>query len=121
MRLCVRGVKGEFAKYSCLIWGKFGLEIAQYGRIVFGSEIRPTPNKIYTKKWSFFLAKSAFLFIVKNSEFKKFLKSKGATFKEGAAHTKVYLNGKQSLIGRHPSEEIGEGLSQKILKQLGLK
>ncbi|RAS05815.1 mRNA interferase HicA [Cupriavidus alkaliphilus] len=32
----------------------------------------------------------------------------------------VYLNGRQSILPRHPSHEIGEGLRKAILKQLGL-
>src|SRR5690606_11173122 len=48
-------------------------------------------------------------------------RSQGATFKEGTNHTKVYLNGKQTTLPRHRGKEIGEGLRQAILKQLGLK
>lgn len=58
---------------------------------------------------------------MKQSEFKRFLADNGATFKQGSNHLKVYLNGKQSTMPRHPSKEIGEGLRQAILKQLGLK
>jgi mRNA interferase HicA len=58
---------------------------------------------------------------VKQSEFRRWLASQGATFKEGAGHTKVYLNGNQTTLPRHPSHEIGEGLRKKILKELGLK
>lgn len=58
---------------------------------------------------------------MKQSEFKRFLADKGATFKQGSNHLKVYLNGKQSVMPRHPSKELGEGLRQAILKQLGLK
>ncbi|WP_249189605.1 type II toxin-antitoxin system HicA family toxin [Burkholderia ambifaria] len=58
---------------------------------------------------------------VKQSEFKKWLADQGAVFKEGAKHTKVYLNGEQTALPRHPGHEIGEGLRKKILKQLKLK
>lgn len=58
---------------------------------------------------------------MKQSEFKRWLADQGATFKEGSNHTKVYLNGKQTTLPRHPAHEIGEGLRQKILRQLGLK
>ena len=58
---------------------------------------------------------------MKQSEFKRWLAAQGATFKEGASHTKVFLNGKQTTLPRHGSHEIGEGLRQKILTQLGLK
>jgi mRNA interferase HicA len=57
---------------------------------------------------------------MKTSEFKRFLTARGATFTEGAKHTKVYLNGKQTTLPRH-SQELGEGLRRAILKQLGIK
>ena len=44
------------------------------------------------------------------------LSEKGAVFKEGAKHTKVYLNGKQTTIPRHP--EIKENVAKAIIKQL---
>lgn len=58
---------------------------------------------------------------MKQSEFKRWLAAQGAIFKQGKSHLRVYLNGKQSTLPRHPSHEIGEGLRQAILKQLGLK
>ncbi|RXN91112.1 mRNA interferase [Achromobacter aloeverae] len=58
---------------------------------------------------------------MKLSEFRRWLAEQGATFKEGGNHTKVYFRGKQSTLPRHGSHEIGEGLRQAILKQLGLK
>jgi len=58
---------------------------------------------------------------MKQSEFKRWLKKQGATFKQGSKHTKVYLNGKFTTLPRHPSHEIGEGLRLKIIEQLGLK
>jgi len=58
---------------------------------------------------------------VKISEFRRWLATQGATFKEGSRHTKVYLNGKQTVLPRHPSQEIGDYLRKSILKQLGLK
>lgn len=57
---------------------------------------------------------------MKQSEFKRWLASRGATFKQGSKHLKVYFNGKQSTLPRHPSQEIGEGLRRAILKQLGI-
>lgn len=57
---------------------------------------------------------------MKVTEFRKWLAQHGATFKEGAKHTKVYLNGRQCTLPRH-AKEIREGLRQAILKQLGLK
>ncbi|TDV39504.1 mRNA interferase HicA [Paraburkholderia caballeronis] len=57
---------------------------------------------------------------MKTSEFRKWLAEQGATFKEGAGHTKVYLNGKQTTLPRHAGE-LKEGTRKAILKQLGLK
>lgn len=56
---------------------------------------------------------------LKQSEFKRWLAAQGATFENGKRHLKVYLNGKQTTLPRHPSHEIGEGLRKAILKQLG--
>lgn len=58
---------------------------------------------------------------MKQSEFRRWLARQGATFSEGARHTKIYLNQRQSVMPRHPGVEIGEGLRKMILKQLGLK
>ncbi|MGB3069384.1 MAG: type II toxin-antitoxin system HicA family toxin [Ottowia sp.] len=58
---------------------------------------------------------------MKQSEFRRWLESQGAEFKEGRGHTKVYLNGKQTVIGRHPAKELKEGTKKAILKQLGIK
>jgi mRNA interferase HicA len=57
---------------------------------------------------------------MKPSEFKRWLATQGARFENGSRHIKVYLNGRQSTLPRHPSHEIGEGLRRAILKQLGL-
>lgn len=57
---------------------------------------------------------------MRTSEFKRWLEQQGATFDEGAKHTKVYLNGKQTVMPRHPGKELGEGLRRAIKKQLGL-
>lgn len=44
------------------------------------------------------------------------------TIEEGANHKKLKLsNGKRTTFPRHGTQEIGEGLRQDILKQLGLK
>lgn len=58
---------------------------------------------------------------MKQSEFVKWLTSQGATFQDGSRHLKVYLNGKQSLLPRHPSKELKKGLVEGVKKQLGLK
>lgn len=58
---------------------------------------------------------------MKQSEFVRWLKDRGATFKDGSKHMKVYLNGKQTIIPRHGSQELKTGLVEGIKKQLGLK
>ena len=58
---------------------------------------------------------------MKIREFRRWLARYGATFKEGASHTKVYCNGKQTTLPRHQSQELGEGLRKQILKQLGIE
>lgn len=35
---------------------------------------------------------------MKTSEFRRWLAEQGATFEEGAKHTKVYLNGRQTSM-----------------------
>ena len=58
---------------------------------------------------------------MKYSEFRKQLAALGAQFAEGTKHTKVYLNGKQTTLPRHASQDIGEPLRRAILRQLGVK
>lgn len=58
---------------------------------------------------------------MKQSEFVRWLSKQGATFKDGGKHLKVYLNGKQSHLPRHPSAELKTGLVEGVKKQLGLK
>lgn len=58
---------------------------------------------------------------MKQSEFVRWLKQNGATFKDGTNHLKVYLNGKQSTLPRHPSKELKTGLVEGVKKQLNLK
>lgn len=58
---------------------------------------------------------------MKQSEFKRWLARRGACFKEGKKHLKVYLDGRQCTLPRHPSHEIGEGLRKAILDRLGLR
>jgi mRNA interferase HicA len=55
---------------------------------------------------------------VKQSEFRRWLADQGATFQQGSKHLKVYLNGRQTTLPRHPAHEISEPLRQAILKQL---
>lgn len=58
---------------------------------------------------------------MKQSEFRRWLAEQGARFEEGTNHTKVYLNGKQTLLPRHPSKDLKKGTREGILKRLGLK
>jgi mRNA interferase HicA len=58
---------------------------------------------------------------MKISEFKRQLQALGARFEEGTKHTKVYLNGKQTTLPRHATQEMGEPLRRAILRQLGVK
>lgn len=58
---------------------------------------------------------------MKNSEFRKQLAALGARFVEGTKHTKVYLNGKQTTLPRHATQDLGEALRHAILRQLGVK
>ena len=55
---------------------------------------------------------------MKRNELIRELEQLGAAFKEGAKHTKVYLNGKQTTIPRHT--EVKEGTVRAIKKQLGI-
>ncbi len=57
---------------------------------------------------------------MKISEFRRWLERQGVQTKEGGKHTKLYFNGKQSTLPRHPNQELGEGLRKAILSQLGL-
>ena len=57
---------------------------------------------------------------MKQSEFVRWLKSRGARIEYGNKHMKVYFGGRQSTVPRHPSHEIGEGLRKLILRQLGI-
>jgi mRNA interferase HicA len=57
---------------------------------------------------------------MKQREFRRWLALRGALFKEGSKHTRVYLGGRQSTLPRHPAHEIGEALRKAIIRQLGL-
>lgn len=58
---------------------------------------------------------------MKQSEFVRWLKAQGATFKDGTKHLKVYLNGEQTILPRHPAAELKTGLVEGVKKQLKLK
>lgn len=58
---------------------------------------------------------------MKQSEFLKWLRSQGVEIRDGTRHIKLFLNGKQSHLPRHPSAELRTGLVEGVKKQLGLK
>ena len=58
---------------------------------------------------------------MKQSEFVRWLSAQGATFKDGKNHLKVFLNGQQSHLPRHPAKELKTGLVEGVKKQLKLK
>jgi mRNA interferase HicA len=58
---------------------------------------------------------------VKQSEFRRWLESQGVEVSNGTNHLKLRLNGKASVMPRHPGAELKEPLRKAILKQLGLK
>lgn len=58
---------------------------------------------------------------MKQSEFVRWLRSNGVEIREGTRHLKLYLNGRQSTLPRHPSAELKTGLVEGVKKQLGLK
>jgi mRNA interferase HicA len=57
---------------------------------------------------------------VKQTELVRSLRDLGATFKDGSKHLKVYLNGKQTTIPRHPGKELDNDFVKEIKKQLGV-
>lgn len=57
---------------------------------------------------------------MKQSEFRRWLESQGVVVKDGTNHLKLYRDGRQSTMPRHPSKEINEKLRKAILKQLGM-
>jgi mRNA interferase HicA len=57
---------------------------------------------------------------VKQSEFVRWLSQRGATFKEGKKHLKVYCNGEQSHLPRHPAKELKQPLVDGVKKKLKL-
>lgn len=58
---------------------------------------------------------------MKQSEFRRWLELQGVEIRQGTNHLKLYYQGRQSTMPRHPSKELGEGLRKSILKQLGIK
>lgn len=57
---------------------------------------------------------------MKQSEFRRWLEAQGVEVKDGTNHLKLYRQGRQSTMPRHPGKEIHEKLRKAIIKQLGL-
>lgn len=58
---------------------------------------------------------------MKQSEFVRWLRDNGADFKDGKKHLKVYCNGEQTILPRHPSAELKTGIVEGVKKRLKLK
>lgn len=58
---------------------------------------------------------------MKQSEFVRWLKAHGVEIREGTKHLKLYYNGQQTTLPRHPSQELKTGLVEGVKKQLKLK
>ena len=61
---------------------------------------------------------------MKVSELKRLVKKQGCRLDSHGGEHDVWVNkktGKKSRIPRHDAHEIGKGLAQQILKDLGLK
>lgn len=57
-----------------------------------------------------------------SKQMKRWLEKQGATFTTGkGSHLKVFLNGRQSALPMHGTQELGKGLESAIKRQLGLK
>ena len=57
-----------------------------------------------------------------SDQFRRHLAKQGCSFEEGKRHTIVRLNGKMTALPRHGgSKQLGTGLMNAILKDLGLK
>lgn len=58
---------------------------------------------------------------MKQSEFVRWLASRGVTFENGKKHLKVYRNGVGTILPRHPAKELKKGLVEDVKKILKLK
>lgn len=58
---------------------------------------------------------------MKQSEFLRWLVAQSVEVKQGTNHWKLYYNGKQSTMPRHPSKELKTGTMRAIKRQLNLK
>jgi len=58
---------------------------------------------------------------VKQSEFVKWLRAQGVVTKNGKKHLKLYYQGKQTILPRHPAAELKQPLVEGVKKALGFK
>ncbi|GHU26984.1 hypothetical protein AGMMS50256_05640 [Betaproteobacteria bacterium] len=57
-----------------------------------------------------------------SKQMKKWLEQQGATFSSGKGlHLKVSLNGRQTALPMHGTQDLGKGVEATIKRQLGLK
>jgi mRNA interferase HicA len=71
---------------------------------------------VYSKSWSTNKGGA-----VKQSEFVRWLSRQGVVFKQGTKHLKLYANGEQTILPRHPSAELKQALVDGVKKKLKLK
>jgi mRNA interferase HicA len=57
---------------------------------------------------------------MKQSEFLRWLMQHGVEVKQGARHLKLYANGEQTILPRHPSKELKQPLVDGVKKKLKL-
>lgn len=57
---------------------------------------------------------------MKQSEFLRWLMQHGVQVKQGAKHLKLYANGEQTILPRHPSTELKQALVDAVKKKLRL-
>lgn len=58
---------------------------------------------------------------MKQSEFLRWLRHHGVLVENGKNHLKLYANGEQTILPRHPSKELKQPLIEGVKKKLKLK
>lgn len=58
---------------------------------------------------------------MKQSEFVRWLLAQGVEIKNGTKHLKLYHNGEQTILPRHPASELKQPLVEGVKKKLKLK
>lgn len=51
----------------------------------------------------------------------RWLRAQGVVIEEGKKHLKLYHNGEQTILPRHPSKELKQPLVEGVKKKLKLK